>query len=210
MTNENSITLATTITGEALLGLFRRALKSMSRSRHNRGNTQHAQTHVLAILKEKEPMSQRDLMEMLDVRSASLSEILEKLEQNGFITRERSDQDKRNFTISATEQGRAMVEEHKKEHLKNAEAIFTPLSEVERQQLGELLEKIVTSLEKDDSGHDVEHEHGFGHRSGRGHHEGDEEHDHHGHEHHGHGHRGASRQEQHGPNAHDPRHSGNE
>ncbi|MDR1920676.1 MAG: MarR family transcriptional regulator [Candidatus Adiutrix sp.] len=182
----------------------------MSRYHHNRGNTQHAQAHVLAVLKEREPMSQRDLMEMLNVRSASLSEILAKLERNGFTARERSDQDKRNFIISVTEQGRAMAEEHKKEHLKNAEAIFAPLSDVERQQLGELLEKIIMSLEKDDPEHDMEHEHGFGHRRGRGHHGGGEEHDHHGHERHGHSRRDASRQEHHGPGEHDPRHNSNE
>jgi DNA-binding MarR family transcriptional regulator len=193
MTNENSITLETTMSGEALVGLFRRALKAMSRAHHNRGNTQHAQAKVLAILKEREPMSQRDLMEMLNVRSASLSEILAKLERNDLITRERSDQDKRNFIISVTEQGRVMAEEHKKEHLKNAEAIFAPLSEVERRQLGGLLEKIITSLEKDAPDHDAEHEHGFGHR--HGHHGHGGKHDEPAHEHSRHDHRGISRHE---------------
>jgi DNA-binding MarR family transcriptional regulator len=206
MTHENADTSETAMTGETLAGLFRRALKAMFRSRHRRGHAQHAQGHALSILKEKAFMSQRDLMETLNVRSASLSEILAKLERNGFITRERSEQDNRGFILYATEQGRAMAEEHKKEYLEHAETIFAPLSAAERRQLGELLEKIITPLEKDASGQDAEHGHGHGHGHGFGHRRHDEEHDpdrcgqgeEHGHGHHGHARWSASRNEHHG------------
>ncbi|MDR1946557.1 MAG: MarR family winged helix-turn-helix transcriptional regulator [Desulfovibrio sp.] len=182
MTNENGVIFENSATGEALTRLFRRALKAISRAHHSRGHTRHAQGHVLAVLKEKETMNRRDLMDGLNVRSASMSEILAKLERNGFIIRERSDQDKRNFIISITEQGRAMAEKHMKEHLENAEAVFAPLSDAERRQLGKLLKKIITPLEKDDAGHDAAHEHGFGHRHGHGRHRRDEEHGDHGEE----------------------------
>ncbi|WP_096399978.1 MarR family winged helix-turn-helix transcriptional regulator [Candidatus Desulfovibrio trichonymphae] len=118
---------------------------------------------MLAVLKEKESINQRELQEMLDVRSASLSEILGKLERNSCIIRERSDQDKRNCIISVTEQGRAAAEDHKREHLQNAEAIFTPLSTDERQQLGQLLNKIIITLEKDIPETKSRHDH-HGHR----------------------------------------------
>jgi DNA-binding MarR family transcriptional regulator len=208
MTNEGQIT------GEALLGLFRRFLKAMSRYHHTHGSTQHAQGHVLAILKERENMGQRHLMEMLNVRSASLSEILAKLERNGLIARERSDQDKRNFIISVTEEGRAMAEEHKAERHKNAETIFASLSDAERGHLAELLGKILISLEKDHPDHAAENEHGFGYRGRPGHHRANEEggqhghegcgQEHHGHDGHSHGRRGASRQEHGRPGEHDP------
>jgi DNA-binding MarR family transcriptional regulator len=193
MTTENTNMPETAITGEYLTGLFRHALKVMSRAHHSQGHAQQAQARVLVILKEKEPMSQSELMEMLDVRSASLSEILAKLERNGFITRERSDQDKRNFIISVTDQGRTIAEGHKREYMENAETIFAALSAAERQQLGALLEKIITALENGILGHDTEHEHEFGHRYGHHGHGG--KHGDPAHEHSGHDHRGISRHE---------------
>jgi DNA-binding MarR family transcriptional regulator len=197
MSNENADTPA--MTGEILTGLFRRVLQAMSRFHHRRGHARHAQGHVLDILRERAPMSQRDLMETLNVRSASLSEILAKLERNGFIARERSERDNRGFILHATEQGRAMAEERGKEYLENAETIFAPLSDAERRQLGEFLQKIISSLEKDAPEEDAEHGHGSGHR--RGHHAHGEEHGHgrhgqddeHGHAHHGHAHGSALR-----------------
>jgi DNA-binding MarR family transcriptional regulator len=208
MANENTNMPESAMTGEVLIGLFRRALKVMSRAHHSHGHTQHAQAHVLAILKEKEPMSQRELIEMLNVRSASMSEILAKLERNSFITRERSDQDKRNFIISVTEQGRAIADGHKKEYQENAEAIFAHLSAAERQKLGELLEKIIIALENNTLSNDTAHEYGFGHR-GHGHHEHNEEHDL-AYEHRGRSRRGTSIREHRGPDEHASRHHGDE
>jgi DNA-binding MarR family transcriptional regulator len=178
MSNENAAAPETAMTGEMLTELFRRVLKGMSRFHHRQGHARHAQGHVLNILRERAPMSQRDLMETLNVRSASLSEILAKLERNGCITRERSELDNRGFILHATEQGRAMAEERRKEYLENAETIFAPLSAAERRQLGEFLQKIISSLEQDAPGQDAEHGHGAGHRHGHGRHGHGEEHDH--------------------------------
>jgi len=50
---------------------------------------------VLAIVRERGGMSQRELLDLLDVRSASLSEVLAKLERNGLIARRRDDADRR-------------------------------------------------------------------------------------------------------------------
>jgi DNA-binding MarR family transcriptional regulator len=163
--NEYAGTAKSAMTSKNLIMLFRHAIKLMARAHHSQGHAQHAQAHVLAILKERESINQRELLEMLNVRSASLSEILGKLERNSFITKKRSDQDKRNFIISVTEQGRAVTEDHKREHLQNAEAIFAPLSTDERQQLGQLLNKIIITLEKDVPELESRHDH-HGHRHG--------------------------------------------
>ncbi|MDR1242958.1 MAG: MarR family transcriptional regulator [Deltaproteobacteria bacterium] len=209
MSNENVAAPETAMTGEILTELFRRVLQAMSRFHHRRGHARHAQGHVLDILRERAPMSQRDLMETLNVRSASLSEILAKLERNGCITRERSELDNRGFILHATEQGRAMAEERRKGYLENAETIFAPLSDAERRQLGEFLQKIITYLEKDAPGQGAGHGHGHGsgYRRGRGRHGHDEEHGHgrdrcgqdgeYGHARHGHAHGSALRHEHH-------------
>lgn len=163
--------------GESLSGLFRRTLKYMARAFHHHGHRGHAQKRVLAILKEKESISQRDLLEYLGVRSASLSELLAKLEHNGLITRDREERDKRSHVITITESGRAAVADYEKERSEGEEAFFACLTAEERQQLASILGKLVQALDLESGqerhrgrhGHDEHHgRHGhFGRRRGR-------------------------------------------
>jgi DNA-binding MarR family transcriptional regulator len=196
----------TAVTGETLIMLFRRAVHVMTRAYHHHGHSRHAQARVLAALKEKNPITQHELLEMFDVRSASLSEILGKLERNGFINRGRDEDDKRNVVVTVTEQGDAAAAEYRQGRSRSADALFASLSADERRQLVGILNKIINSPEQNPSGGEVcrdrhghghgrggrhahSHGHGHGHSHGYGH-----GHDHshgygHGHGHsHGHGH----------------------
>jgi DNA-binding MarR family transcriptional regulator len=173
----------TAVTSETLVILFRRAVHSMTRSHHHHGHSHHAQAHVLSIIKERNSIAQHDLMEMLNVRSASLSEILGKLERNGFINRRREEHDKRSVVVTVTEQGDAAMAEYQQGRSKSADALFASLTADERRRLADILNKIINSLEQDLSGGEAFHEH-------------HDLHDHHGYEQghshrhsHGHGHR---------------------
>jgi DNA-binding MarR family transcriptional regulator len=166
------------VSSETLVMLFRRAVHSMTRSHHHHGHSHHAQAHVLSIIKEKNSIAQHDLMEMLNVRSASLSEILGKLERNGFINRRREEHDKRSVVVTVTEQGDAVMSEYQQRRSKSADALFASLTADERRQLADILNKIINSLEQDLSGSEAFHDH-------------HDHHDHHGYEQghsHGHGH----------------------
>lgn len=160
-----------------LIRLFRRASRGMSRAYHRRGHTQHAQIRLLFLLSEKDFIDQRDLMHMLNIRSASLSELLAKLEKNELISRKRSEEDRRRFIVSITDEGLKTVHKEKAVFSENAKSIFAVFNEEERIQLSTLLEKLVVSLEEDypcEGGtHGMRHHHhghgrgGMG-RSGRG------------------------------------------
>lgn len=162
----------------SLTGLFRRMLKHMARAFHHHGHRGHAQKRVLAILREKENISQRELMEYLGVRSASLSELLAKLEHNGLITRDREEYDRRSYVITITESGRAAVAGYEEERRGREDLFFSSLTAEERQQLTSILGKLVEALDSESSddhphgrhGHRGYHsrEHGhFGRRHGR-------------------------------------------
>ncbi len=120
----------------------------MARTYHRQGHVQHAQRHILAILDKQGVMNQRDLIDRLGVRSASLSEVLGKLERGGYILREQEEADRRNFVISLTERGKTATADHGKERRESADALFEALSGEERQHLGELLIKIIVDLEE--------------------------------------------------------------
>ena len=60
---------------------------------------------MLAILKMKPEISQKELGFLLNMSKQALAELLAKLEKSGYITREPSEEDKRVMTIKLTESG---------------------------------------------------------------------------------------------------------
>ena len=176
MMHETEIEVRPCSRENSLLGLFRRAVRHMARAHHREhhrdhhgrhaqyprsrgvhdGHGGHAQMRILAILGQKESMSQRELMELLAVRSASLSELLAKLEHNGFIVREKDEQDKRSFMLRLTEEGRVVASNLHQQLQEREDAFFVCLSNEEREQLAALLGKLVQSLEakEEDEGPD--------------------------------------------------------
>jgi DNA-binding MarR family transcriptional regulator len=68
-------------------------------------NPLRGQGRVLAILKMKPEISQRELTYLLNMSKQSLAELLAKLEKSGHIAREASEDDKRVMTVKLTEEG---------------------------------------------------------------------------------------------------------
>ncbi|MDL2272639.1 MarR family winged helix-turn-helix transcriptional regulator [Desulfovibrio sp. OttesenSCG-928-I05] len=187
---------------EKLFHQFRQVMMCMARAHHQHGHAHHAQNHVLHILKRNGPTSQRDLMGMLRVRSASLSELLGKLERGGLITRERDQEDRRGYTLGLTAAGDAAACAGEEQRQSSMERFFTVLSPEEHEQLGGLLEKLVDGMEAVCGPVDRAHE-GRPHGEGRGRHDGHGPHGFGPHEHgcgHGRGHgpedRGCQRADQ--------------
>lgn len=133
---------------EDLVFLFRRASRMMARKYHRRAHSHHAQEHVLSIIRERGPIKQGDLLELLDVRSSSLSEVLGKLERNGLIERKRNEKDKRSFVISATNEA-TVPGTMPQGGGESTGTLFACLDDGERRQLGGILEKIIGSFQND-------------------------------------------------------------
>lgn len=110
-----------------------------------------AQNLILSILKNEGDMKQRELMDRLNVQAGSLSETLSKVEASGFITRTRCEDDKRNFELSLTPEGREKAEIFERERDLMAKELFGRLDEQRKNELfgilGELLEKWCEGLE---------------------------------------------------------------
>lgn len=148
MTTENTPTTPTD--SEALGDLFRRASRMMARTYHRRAHAHHAQGHVFSIIKERGSIQQRELLELLDVRSSSLSEVLGKLERNGLIVRKRNEEDKRSFVVSVNQNADAGAFSQQEDGSRqSADALFASLNEDEKQQLATLLNKVINSIEDD-------------------------------------------------------------
>ena len=110
------------------------------------GDPTRGQGRVLALLKAKPETTQRELSYLLDMRQQSLSELLAKLEEKGFVTREKSAEDGRVTVVRLTEQG-AEAAPSPEQMSQRADALDC-LSEEEQAQLEALTSKVTTSLEQ--------------------------------------------------------------
>ena len=104
------------------------------------------QGRILALLAAKPKTTQRELSYLLDMRQQSLSELLAKLEEKGFVTREKSPDDGRVTVVTLTEAGRAAVPSS--DQMESREDLFECFSDGEREQFEQLLDKAISSLEE--------------------------------------------------------------
>ena len=101
------------------------------------------QGRLIILLKRKDGFSTKELSEILNISVSSLNETLNKLEQQNFIRKVPSPNDKRVLLVELTEEGRAL-------EFKNHEDvdIFDSLSEEEKENLNEYLNRLTVALHK--------------------------------------------------------------
>ena len=71
-------------------------------------NLTYTQYIVMMVLWEKEKVSSRELAECLHLDYGTLTPVLKRLDQAGYLTRERFEEDERLLTLTLTEKGRAL------------------------------------------------------------------------------------------------------
>ena len=71
----------------------------------------YTQYIVMMVIWEKESVSSRELANCLHLDYGTLTPVLKRLDQAGFLKRERSSEDERLLTLTLTEKGRDLKEE---------------------------------------------------------------------------------------------------
>lgn len=151
--------------------------------RHN-AESRGGQGRILSLLLKSGGITQRELMDIVSVRAGSLSEVLGKLEDSGYITRSPNEEDRRRVDIALTPEGEAAAREADESRAAGRQAFFSPLSDEEKAQLNGLLDKLSAAIEWPEEGERRRgrhacgkqgHEHGgYGYgeqgHEGRGHH----------------------------------------
>ena len=134
------------------------------------GNPLRGQGRVLALLSAKPETTQRELSYVLDMRPQSLSELLFKLEEKGYVTREKSADDARVTVVKLTEAGAAAAPDV--DGINRQADALACLTDDEREQLEAIVDKVNASLANrleelgvDPHGHKPR-PHGFGHGHG--------------------------------------------
>lgn len=110
------------------------------------------QGRLLILLARNESMTQKELAEITQRRSATLSEQLDLMEKSGLIIREKNPADKRNVDIRLTDQGREAAREAEKEREETADILFSALDQEEKKQFYDTLGKLIHTWKQEDAG----------------------------------------------------------
>ena len=109
-----------------------------------------ARERVLVVIDSYEGgVKQKDLRKELDVSPAAVSELVSKLEKDGYVERKVDPSDKRATLITLTELGAARAAELADEKNERYEKTFKALNAKEKEQLLKLLEKLTADEEEE-------------------------------------------------------------
>lgn len=125
-----------------LYSLLHETAVSMGRGPYQGLAVRPGQNKVLKILNKKDSMLQKELLEELGIRASSLSELLRKLENDGYIERERTRRGME-IRVTITEKGRVSALEREMATKERDEALFGCLNEEERADLTRILNKLL-------------------------------------------------------------------
>jgi DNA-binding MarR family transcriptional regulator len=110
------------------------------------------QGKLLRMLLERDGILMKDIVEELDIRPSSASELVAKLEKRGFIRTETDAQDKRAKRVYATEKALQYADKLKTAHGEMTAEVFAALTDEEQAQLLALLRKVTDSMASRESG----------------------------------------------------------
>lgn len=125
-------------TDERLIHNLRRCGHYLRHNTEEKGS----QRRVLFLLRRNGAMTQKDLLEAMDVRAGSLSELLSKLEAKGCIVKEKSEADKRNYNVSITPAGLDALQEMQQQYRDSMASLLAGFSDADKAELNRLLEKL--------------------------------------------------------------------
>lgn len=123
-----------------------RVLYHCARTLVHRERHQGGRASALAVLGSHGEMTQAQLAQKLDIRPASASELLGKMEVDGLVLRHPCAQDGRAHSVRLTEAGEAAAQEVHRQRRTRDESLFAALTPDEKQQLTALLDKLAASL----------------------------------------------------------------
>lgn len=108
-----------------------------------------SQKRILIVLNEIDgSITQRELTKHLGIQPGSASEVIAKLESEGYVMRIPNETDRRTTDVMLTEAGKSAAAQARGERDNRHEQMFSCLSEDEKDQLLSLLEKVREDWDK--------------------------------------------------------------
>lgn len=126
-----------------VLGLMRRASSTRSTEQHG---IHHGQGHLLSILMQHDNLLQKQLADIVHIRAESVTDLLEKMENDGLVTRTKDSSDRRITRVSISDKGLQLMHENAKVRQQVDQIMFGTLTDEELSELDTIHQKIISSL----------------------------------------------------------------
>jgi DNA-binding MarR family transcriptional regulator len=111
------------------------------------GGLSNAQYGLLISLCGPERLSARELADAAELNAATVTQMLEALQEAGLVTRQRSEQDRRVVLNSLTPHGRQLVESYRARVEPRWRAAMSEFSDEQLADAAAVLERLATVLE---------------------------------------------------------------
>ena len=99
---------------------------------------------LLVIISESpDGVRQKELAENAGINASSTSEVVSKLEDDGYLVRQIDPSDKRATILKLTDMGQVRAEEIRAERDACFDEVFRKLSDEEKQTLSDILDKLI-------------------------------------------------------------------
>lgn len=105
-----------------------------------------AQMHAIEIIGHEKSLRMKELAAKMGVTTGSLTVMVDRLEQNGFMERKPHETDRRSFLVVLTDKGRKHFQKHHRLHLKLTQDGLAALTPTEQRDFTAALEKILDRL----------------------------------------------------------------
>lgn len=133
------------------------SLSRMVRRRPPSGKTvSHGAHRVLCTVLRNDGIRTSELAEKLDIRPASLTDVLKRLEEDGQIKRVKDERDSRVSHVHATEKAKAERKQHELERRSQSERMSNYLTEEEVEEFCKICDKLCRFLEAEQNSRALE------------------------------------------------------
>src|SRR3954471_1754412 len=122
-----------------LLALVGQQAMRRLRAAHTEHNLSPRQFHLLGLLHDRAALTQRQLGTLMDVDPSILVTLLNPLEANGYLSRERAADDRRRHVVTITRRGEQQLERAAQAQRDTEDELLAGLTKPQRAQLRRLL-----------------------------------------------------------------------
>jgi len=130
-----------------VLGSAMKLVRTMKRRERPEGGASRGMMRLLAVLSKNPGISPKELAEHLEIRPASLSERIRKLEEEGIVRRDTDEGDLRRIKVSIMPRGEAILKETRAMREEDRKLITEVLTEEEQKMFCQISEKLVNAME---------------------------------------------------------------
>lgn len=134
-----------------VLGSAMKLVRMMKRRERPEGGRSRGMLRMLSVLGRNPGISPKELAERLEIRPASLSERIARMESEALVRRDAHPSDQRRAQLFIMPAGEKMLMEAKAVREEDRRLVSEVLSEDEQKMFCDISEKLISELEKQDT-----------------------------------------------------------